>query len=410
VKKNFIQIIILTIGVLLFSSEVFCQQAQVVDADSLYTTARSQAYSQQYDAAVATLRVLLANYPERYNAHLLLCAVYSWEQKYDLARTAYQILLDRYPTVEVYRGAGRVEMWDRAWSEALVLFDQGLMKYPNDSTLSILKVQTLTQLGRIDEAIALLEGELADLPQADSLLRTIRPLNTKNAIRIGYYYAHFDQFFSPWQIGSLEYQRRTRLGSIIGRVSAARMFDQIGRQAEIDLYPKIAARTYGYANFGVSDGTVFPDLRWGAEIFQGVGSSFEVSGGVRAIYFNPVVVRIYTAQLSYYHRSHWFSARGFLTSLQGEQTLAGAATYRRYFKNADQHLSVYANYGNSPLQVVNLPEILRQSTRRVAVGYVYPLMQRTLLIHGLAEYQHEIYDELRQINRWGAEIKLEKRF
>ncbi|MEM9671429.1 MAG: YaiO family outer membrane beta-barrel protein [Bacteroidota bacterium] len=392
---------------MLFSSEAFTQS---IDADSLYTTARSQAHSQQYDAAVATLRILLANYPERYNAYLLLCAVYSWDQKYDLARTAYQVLLNRYPTVEVYRGAGRVEMWDQEWSEALILFNQGLAKYPDDSTLNLLKVQTLTQLGRTEEAIAMLEGELATLPQADSLLSAIRPLNTKNAIRVGYYYAHFDQFFSPWQIGSLEYQRRTKLGSVIGRVSTARMFDQTGHQAEIDFYPKIAARTYGYANFGLSDGTVFPDLRWGAEIFQGVGSSSEISGGIRAIYFNPVTVRIYTAQLSYYHRSHWFSARGFLTSLQGAQTLAGTATYRRYFKNIDQHLSVYANYGNSPLQTVSLPEILRQTTRRIAVGYVHPFMQRTLLIHGLAEYQHETYDELRQVNRWGAEIKLEKRF
>lgn len=384
--------------------------SQVIDADSLYATARSQAHSQQYDAAVATLRVLLANYPERYDAHLLLCAVYSWERKYDLARTAYQVILDRYPTVEVYQGAGRVEMWDQAWPEALALFEQGLAKYPRDTTLSILKVQALTQLGRTDEAISLLEGELATLPQADSLLSAIRPLTTKNAIRVGYYYAHFDQFFSPWQIGSLEYQRRTRLGSIIGRVSTARMFDQIGHQAEIDLYPKIAARTYGYVNFGVSDGTVFPDLRWGAEIFQGVGSSFEISAGFRSLYFNPLVIRIYTSQLSYYHQSHWFSVRGFLTSLQGEQTLAGAITYRRYFKNADQHFSVYANYGNSPLQIVSLPEILRQTTRRIAIGYVHPFMQRTLLIHGLAEYQHETYDELRQVHRWGAEIKLEKRF
>ncbi|MEQ9439045.1 MAG: YaiO family outer membrane beta-barrel protein [Cyclobacteriaceae bacterium] len=383
--------------------------AQDINEDSLYVTARTQAHSRQYDSAIITLRALLANHPERYDAHLLLCSIYGWQEDYDLARTAYQVLFSRYPTVEVYQGGVRVEMWDKSWEDALILADEGLGQYPADATLTLLKAQILARLGRNEEAIALLK-ELTPTPQTDSLLADIRRLNTKHAIRIGYYQANFDQLFTPWQVGSLEYQRRTNLGPIIGRVNVARMFDQTGRQAEIDAYPKLAAQTYAYLNFGVSDRTIFPKTRWGAEVFQGIGSGIEISGGLRALYFDPTAVYIYTAQISHHASSHWISGRVFLTSLQASRAASGSFTYRKYLQHSDHYFSLYADYGNTPLQVVSLPEMLRLTTRRAAVDYVHSFMQRTLLIRLLAEYQYETYDEQRKINRWGFGVRLEKRF
>ncbi len=125
--KRFSIHIILVFFILVTVGQLF---GQSTNGDSLYATARSQAYIHQYDSAINNLRVLLANYPERYDAHLLLCSVYSWEQKFEQARTNYQVLLEKYPTVEVYRGAGRVEMWDAAWADALALINQGLNNYP----------------------------------------------------------------------------------------------------------------------------------------------------------------------------------------------------------------------------------------------------------------------------------------
>ncbi len=405
-KKVCIYIALVAWSVLGYSGQVF---SQVINADSLYTAARSQAHDQQYNSAIDNLRVLLANYPERYDAHLLLCSIYSWERKFDQARAAYQVILDRYPTVEVYRGAGRVEMWDTAWPNALSLFNQGLEKYPEDSILNFLKAQTLVELGRTKEAITLLEG-VDSLPQADSLLNYLQPQNTKNAIRASYYYANFDQVFTPWHIGRLEYERQTKLGSVIARLSRARMFDQVGQQAELDFYPRIAARTYAYVNVGLSDQTVFSDFKWGAELFQGFGTSMEVSGGMRMLYFDPVSVRIYTAQLGHYAASHWMSARAFLTNVQETSSLAGAFTYRRYIQHSDHYFSLYANYGNSPIQVVSLPEILRLNTQRVGIDYQHAFWKRSLLARLMVEYQQETYEELRQLNRWGVEFGLAKRF
>mgnify|MGYP001025337085 CR=1 FL=1 len=402
----------LTIHITLFflilatSNQLFCQS---INADSLYVTARSQAHIQQYDAAIASLRVLLANYPERYDAHLLLCSVYSWEQKFEQARSAYQVLLEKYPTVEVYRGAGRVEMWDVAWADALALISRGLNNYPRDTVLTLLKAQTLTELGRTEEGITLLE-EMLPSPQADSLLQELRPQNTKNAIRASYYYANFNEVFTPWHIGSLEYERRTKLGPVIARLSRARMFNQIGQQAELDFYPKIASRTYAYLNFGISDRTVFPNLRWGGELFQGIGASTEISGGMRMLFFEPTTVRIYTAQIGHYAGSHWISARAFLTNIQETSNAAGAFTYRKFIRHSDHYFSLYANYGNAPIQVVSLPEILRVNTQRLGLDYKHDFWQRTLLVRLMAEYQWEEYVELRQVNRWGIEFGLEKRF
>ncbi|MEM9833050.1 MAG: YaiO family outer membrane beta-barrel protein [Bacteroidota bacterium] len=401
------------IYIALFAWSIFGYPGQVlsqaVNADSLYAVARSQAYAEQYESATENLRVLLANYPDRYNAHLLLCSIYSWERKLNQARTAYQVILDRYPTVEVYRGAGRVEMWDAAWPNALSLFNQGLEKYPEDSTLSFLKAQTLVELGRTKEAIALLE-KIDSLPQADSLLNYLRPQSTKNVVRASYYYANFDQVFTPWHIGRLEYERRTTLGPVIARLSQARMFDQVGQQTELDFYPKIATRTYAYVNIGLSDQTIFPDFRWGAELFQGFGNSMEVSGGMRMLYFNPINARIYTAQLGHYAASHWISGRAFLTNVQETSSLAGSFTYRRYIQHSDHYFSLYANYGNSPIQVVSLPEILRLNTQRVSIDYQHAFWKRSFLAHLMVEYQQETYEELRQLNRWGLEFGLAKRF
>nr|WP_262918762.1 YaiO family outer membrane beta-barrel protein [Tunicatimonas sp. TK19036] len=390
----------------------FCPRlaAQEINVDSLYTKAQTQAYARQFDASIANLRDLLANNPEHYDAHLLLCSVYSWKEDYDLARTAYQVLLSRYPTVEVYQGAVRVEVWDRAWESALSLVNQGLNNYSTDDPLKLLKAQILAHLNNTEEAIALLENDVTPSPQADSLLASINRLNAKHTVRIGYYHAYFDKVFTPWHLGSIEYQRRTNIGPIIGRVNMARMFDQTGRQVEIDAYPKLASRTYAYLNFGVSDHTVFPKVRWGAEIFQGFRSGLEISGGLRALYFEPPSVYVYTAQVAHHASSHWISARAFLTSLQTTRTAAGSFAYRQYLQNSDHYFTLYADYGNTPLQVVSLPEVMSIITRRAAVDYVHPFMNRMLLVRLLAEYRFETYQEQREINRWGFGIRLEKRF
>jgi len=208
----------------------------------------------------------------------------------------------------------------------------------------------------------------------------------------------------------LSYQRKVPSALIIGRLRYARMFDQNGIQAEIDAYPEINEKTYAYLNLGISDRTIFPVFRWGAELFRELPSQWEASAGMRGLYFESTPVHIYTAHLGRYVGNYWLAARGFLTSLRSRNHFTGLLTARRYFEHEDHFLSLYAGSGATPLQINTLVEIQRLEANWLGLDYQHAFRDRTWLLRSAVEYQQETYPEVRSTDRISFSINLQKRF
>ncbi len=380
----------------------------------LYDSARQQAYASEYKQAKKTLDTLLLSDAQHDDARLLLAQIHAWDGDYRSALALLSELTQKPQTsVEAYEMMARVRMWQDQCSSCLETCKTALALFPDYLPVRFLSAQALVCLGEENQAIDTLNAVLASDSshvEAQRLLDQLQRQQLKNSVGIEYSYAHFSNTFSPWHSTALSYRRNTGWGPVIARATYAYRFDQTDVQYEVDAYPRLSKRSYAYLNAGVSHRRVFPAYRYGAEYFRLLPGRFEISGGVRGLYFDPVHVLIYTLQAGRYLDHYWISARGFLASVEQRKELTGSFTLRRYLADPDHYFTLYATSGATPVQVVALSEIRRLQAQSIGLDYQYPAWNKTLLIGGKAVYQQEVYEEIRATRRITLSVSLEKRF
>ena len=153
---------------------------------------------------------------------------------------------------------------------------------------------------------------------------------SKNKITLGHDFEYHEvNYLRRLHIASLQYSRKTPFGSVVlsGNIAdlhksgEAFLSKEIGKQIEIDLYPKITKWNYLYLSYGYSNSVLFPLHRVGFEIYQKLPKSFELSAGFRFLQFESTTltntdtlknIMIFTGSLGKYYKNFWFSFRPFL--------------------------------------------------------------------------------------------------
>jgi YaiO family outer membrane protein len=393
---------------LLLSAEGFAQ------LDGLYQRARQQAHQGKYEEAELLLKSLLKKDPSHYDALFLQALITAWDGDYmSSLRQLNTLMYEQGVTQDLVEAITRINYWAGENLKVVAEADKGLSLYPDNTTLMYLRARALAAEQEYGEAIAGLEALVQLSPtneEALALLKLLEVKRLKNTAGIEYMHAQFSNSFSPWHQITASYSRKVPSALLIGRLKYASMFDQQGIQAEIDAYPVINESTYAYLNAGVSDATVLPAFRWGAELYRELAHEWEASAGMRGLYFENAPVHIYTAQLGRYFPSYWISARGLLTTLEDNQHLGGLLTLRRFIEHDDRYVSLYLGSGATPLRVNSLIEIQRLDASWLGLDYQHPLADRTWLIRTALELQQEIYPEVRTTNRLSFSLQLQKRF
>jgi YaiO family outer membrane protein len=277
----------------------------------------------------------------------------------------------------------------------------------------MLRAQVLGASGRYQEAVNELEDLLDRQPdhqEAQLLASQFRMFSQEHALALEHTYSRFSNTFSPWLQTSLSYRRNLSKGVVMGRLTHARMFDRQALQAEIDTYPTFGPKTYAFLNLGASGGGIFPGFRWGAELYRVLPQNWEVSAGMKGLYFEQNPVHVYTAQLGRYYQQYWFSVRGFAAQVGSSTDLTGLLSMRRYLQNEDHFLSLYLGNGSTPLRINTLAEIRRLSAAWAGIDYQHPLKNREWLLRGSLEYQQESYEEIRRTDRISLGIHVQRRF
>lgn len=176
---------------------------------------------------------------------------------------------------------------------------------------------------------------------------TLKPVILKNTIGFSSTVDLYSDVFDPMQYHTLNYSRKTKYGSVIGKVNFNRRFNENGFQYEIDAYPKFGKGFYAYLNVGLSNSFLFPDVRYGAELFKTLPKGFEVSLGFRSLKFNETTT-IYTGSVTWYKGNSYFSIRPYITPDAPGASKSGTFTYRKYRSDADNYFGVAVGMGFSP--------------------------------------------------------------
>lgn len=326
----------------------------VGNADSLLKVAQNWAKAKEYDSAINTCKHILIGYPNYNDVRLVLGLVYSWNKHYDEARDEFKTILKRDSTNrETTVAAIKNNLWGGKPDTANIICNKWLKYKPKDEEVMFLKVNALIDMKKNNDAITELDSILSmdkDNQKAKDLKDELRLEKAKNYIGINYnltVYGHF----APRHLAYLEYCRLTKYGSLIGRFNVAERFGHKSFQVEVDAYPHISKKSYGYFNIGFSDSAIlFAKFRVGLEYYYILPKAFEVSAGFRYLKFASDAT-ILTFYVGKYIRQYWISARSFITPSSIGTAFTEVIQARRYFHNPKHYVGLGINFGRSPDEI-----------------------------------------------------------
>jgi len=232
-----------------------------------------------------------------------------------------------------------------------------------------------------------------------------------NRASLEYGITHFDGPSAPqaWHTVSAELSRKARAATLVARATVAERFGKRGEQFEVDAYPRISERFYGYLNAGWSPSEIFPELRLGAELYANAGGGTELSAGARRLEFATQGVTILTGSVGRYAGNYYFSARPYVTPRDEGTSYSGTLLARRYFATADSYATLTVGAGTAPTEGAQEFELDRVSSRRVGVFGRTPV-GRGVGVRWSAGYEREELTARVDRGRLSAGLGLEKRF
>jgi YaiO family outer membrane protein len=319
--------------------------------DTSFETARQLAFNDQRKQAQDTLVNILTKYPDYHDIRSFLASTYSWDSEYKNARKEFAYVLEKDPqNKSTWIAAIKNEIWGEKPYTALEMTAEALKKFPDDAEILYLKATAQENTNNPLEAYSTIQTILDKNPEDQKAKDYKTNLSTtlrNNTIGITTAIDLYSEVFDPMQYYTLAYSRQTKYGSIIAKFNFNRRFNENGTQVEVDMYPKIAKGLYAYLNVGVANTFLFPDLRYGAELYKSLPKSFEVSLGFRSLKYSTTT-NIYTGSIGWYTGNSYLSFRPYFTPGDTGTSTSGTFTYRKYRSDADNYLGFTFGMGFSP--------------------------------------------------------------
>lgn len=346
--------------------------------DSAFKTARDLAFNKQRKQAQDTLLFILTKYPDYHEIRSFLATTYSWDGDYKKARKEFAYVIEKAPqNKENWIAAIKNESWSDAHYEAIEMSKTALKVFPNNPEIILLKANALKNTNNPLEAQSEVKALVANNPENKEAKEFLDNLNSTlrtNTIGVRAAVDLYSEVFDPMQYYTLSYGKKTKYGSIIGKYNFNRRFNENGSQIEFDLYPKITKGLYAYVNIGFANTFLFPDLRYGAELYKSLPHSLEISAGFRTLKYSTTT-NIYTGSIGWYTGNSYWSLRPYFTPGNGGTSTSAALNYRKYRNNADNYIGLLFSVGVSPeinqFNDANNAAIVNLKTQRLNVGYFF---------------------------------------
>lgn len=327
------------------------QKVFVGDPDVAFKVARELAFNKQRKQAQDTLLFILTKYPNYHDIRSFLATTYSWGGDYKKAKKEFAYILKKDSNRKTtWEAAIKNELWSEAPFSALEMANKALTYFPNNPDILYLKASAEDKSDNQKEALLTLENSLKKNPnheKSNSYKASLINKLSKNVIAFKSSVDVYSEVFDPMQFYLLKYVRQTKYGSIHAKINFSRRFSSNGAQFEVDMYPRIVKGLYAYLNFGMANTFLYPDIRYGAELYKSLPKSFEASIGFRALKYSSTTT-IYTGSVGWYTGNSYWSFRTYITPGDTGSSKSGTLNYRKYRSDANNYFSIAAGAGFSP--------------------------------------------------------------
>ena len=364
--------------------------SDTTDLDALFKRARNLAYNKEYIQARRILNAILEKKSEYYDVRSFLGRTYAWDQQYNEARTEFsKVLIEKPDFADALDALIDVEIWTEQFTAANEYIKIALGYYPTSEQFLMKKVKvSLRQQDKLTASLTLrkiLEINPGN-KEALKMLNETGGLKLNNHITLAYVVDFYNTQNDPQQLSSIEYGKNFKFGSVNLRGNYADKFGKGGWQGELDAYIRFVKGTYAYLNGGYSQVSIFPDYKFGGDIYQKLFAGFEMSLGGRYLHFDThdslrlnlgirkvsdpnedstiYVMKnqgtiLYTGYIGNYFRNYWFALKTYYTPSSTLKNKAGnsiekdaSATFilniRYYIGDADSYIGIKLGSGRSP--------------------------------------------------------------
>ncbi|WP_142786344.1 YaiO family outer membrane beta-barrel protein [Changchengzhania lutea] len=372
--SNYIMAILFFVCTVSFGQQVFKG-----DPDRAFEVAREMAFNKQRKQAQDTLLLILTKYPNYHDIRSFLANTYSWDGSYKKAKKEFGYILKSSPKrLDTWEAAIKNELWSEAPFSALEMSNNALKHFPDNPDILYLKASAEDASNNKEEALLTIEDLLRNHPNHEKATTYKKNLIDKlshNTIGLTSSVGIYSEVFDPMQYYLLSYGRQTKRGSILAKINVSHRFQETGAQFEVDMYPRIIKGLYAYLNFGVSNSFLYPDIRYGAELYKSLPKSFEASIGFRALKFSTTTT-IYTGSVGWYTGNSYWSFRANITPGDPGSSKSGTLNYRKYRSDANNYFSIAAGAGISPENNIfffegNENAVITLKSQKFNLGYYF---------------------------------------
>lgn len=334
--KNFLLFL-----VSLFST-LFCY-AQVIDTDKLYLEALQEYRQENYNKAVELTTTALQVAPGYHDIRILRVRSLFALKQFKETDKDIDLLLKSAAQYEGVKTISLQRLHQLEKNKALDFSERLLQIYGLDPEISIHKARLLLEAGNHEEArelaVKTYDSSGLDYGQRYALLQLLN-LTVKDAVQVTGQYISFSEDYprnDSWYVLSAEYQHNFTNLAVIGRATYSDRSYNSGSLYEIEAYPVLSEKMYGFVNFGISEGKIFPDHRASASIFLNFATSFEVEAGFRSLFYNDNSYLTGIGGLTAYTGKFYLNARAFVGPERHEQFVQNYQFNVRYYLSTPEN-------------------------------------------------------------------------
>lgn len=298
------------------------------NTDLLLARGRTNAWMKRWPEAEADLTAVTVAKPGYADAWSALGDMYLWNDRPQQAATAYArwAELDTSDPAPVI-ALGRAHRAAGDFAAARADFDAARARGGDPA--------------QVDDYVASLQPRIAD--QEDVL-----PPGYRWSLRIGGTNTSFDPSSrEDWNEYEVALRRKFDRGSLALEMLRADRFGNHGTAWALDGYVSLWDRAYANVRYQ-HGGDLFADNAWRAELFQGVGNGWELSGSYDHMEFGGSDTDMYGVGVGRYWGNFYARYRMLHVPGVGSGSLSHRAQLRYYYAgNADDYFEVSAGHGRS---------------------------------------------------------------
>ena len=292
----------LLLGMLVLSPPLLAQSPAVPSVEQELAQLRELATSGQREQALAGYARLLQRSPGNGDVLLARGRTLAWEGRHAEAEADLQQVVDNSPGYAyAWSALGDLYRWSDRPQQALQAYARWVQLQPEQADAWLARGRAQRALGneeaaQADFAAAAARGadisslQAAPLPQAGMPAEVAAAGGYTWGARVGLDWTGFDGGRSSWRDADLAIRRYFPRGSLGLEVLHADHFDTTDTAVALDAYVPLWSRAYANVRYQHGpDAGILPQRAWRMEVFQGVGSGWELSASVDRLTFSDSI-------------------------------------------------------------------------------------------------------------------------